>query len=196
MGYTTDFLGHIDITPGLNEAEQAYLSAFSLTRHYDRKQGPYYVPPNPYADQVSDDIERTNRVAPGQPELWCRWVPCWDGCCMALDGEEKIYEPIRWLDYLIQHFLAPGAEASRSGFEAFEDFTFDHRLDGLVVGCRRDNKELFEIRVEDNVISQRVLREADPRYLACPPLPYEEVIDRDRRRTTRRRSGSRRLRTV
>ena len=25
MGYTTDFIGHIDIEPGLNEAETAYL---------------------------------------------------------------------------------------------------------------------------------------------------------------------------
>ena len=50
MGYTTDFIGHIDITPSLNEAEQAYLSAFSLTRHYDREEGPYYVSPNPYAE--------------------------------------------------------------------------------------------------------------------------------------------------
>lgn len=196
MGYTTDFIGHIDITPSLNEAERAYLSAFSLTRHYDRKEGPYYVPPNPYADQVSEDRERTNRVAPGQPQLWCRWVPCWDGCCIALDGEEKIYQPTRWLDYLVQHFLAPGAEASRSGLKLFEDFTFDHHLDGLVIGCRRDNKELYEIRVEDNVISQHVLRKADPRYADYPPLPYEEVIDRDRRRSPRRRSGSRRLRTV
>lgn len=40
MGYTTDFIGHIDISPSLNEAEQAYLSAFSLTRHYDREEGP------------------------------------------------------------------------------------------------------------------------------------------------------------
>lgn len=196
MGYTTDFLGHIDITPSLNEPEQAYQSAFSLTRRYDREEGPYYVPPNPYADQGTDDIERTNRPAPGQPQLWCRWVPCWDGCCLALDGEEKIYQPTRWLDYLIQHFLVPGAEASRSGLEVFEDFTFDHRLDGLVVGCRRDNKELFAIRVEDNVITEEVLKKADPRYLDYPPLPYEEVIDRDRRRTSRRRSGSRRLRTV
>jgi hypothetical protein len=196
MGYTTDYIGHIEVTPSLNEAEQAYLSAFSLTRHYDRKEGPYYVPPNPYADQDSDDRERTNRVGPGQPQLWCRWVPCWDGCCIALDGEEKIYEPTRWLDYLVQHFLAPGAEASRSGLELFEEFTFDHHLEGLVVGCRRDNKELFEIRVEDNVISQHVLRKADPRYVDYPPLPYEEVIDRDRRQSSRRRSGSRRLRTV
>lgn len=196
MGYTTDFIGHIDISPSLNEAEQAYLSAFSLTRHYDREEGPYYVSPNPYADQGSDDPERINHLAPGHPQIWCRWVPCWEGCCIALDGEEKIYQPTRWLDYLVRHFLAPGAEASTSGLELFEGFTFDHHLDGLVVGCRRDNKELYEIRVEDNVISEHVLRKADPRYVDYPPLPYEEVIDRDRRRSSRRRSGSRRLRTI
>lgn len=88
---------------------------------------------------------------------------------MALDGEEKIYDTARWLDYLISHFLVPGAEASTSGEAAFDDFTFDHRLDGLAVGCRRDNKQLFAIRVEDSVLTQQVLRPADPRYLDCPP---------------------------
>lgn len=196
MGFTTDFIGHIDITPSLNEAEQAYLSAFSLTRHYDREEGPYYVSPNPYADQGDRDPERANQLAPGQPQIWCRWVPCWDGCCLALDGEEKIYQPTRWLDYLARHFLVPDAEASRSGLAVFDDFTFDHRLDGLVLGCRRDNKQLFAIRVEDNVITEDILRPADARYLDYPPLPYEEVIDRDRRQSGRRRSAAKRLRSV
>lgn len=195
MGFTTDFIGHIDVTPSLNEAEQAYLSAFSLTRHDDREEGPYYVSPNPYADQGSPDPERAKRLAPGQPQIWCRWVPCWGGCCLALDGEEKIYQPTRWLAYLAQHFLVPDAEASRSGLAVFDDFTFDHRLDGLVVGCRRDNKQLFAIRVEDSVITEEVLRAADARYLDYPPLPYEEVIDRDRRRSPRR-SAAKRLRSV
>lgn len=189
MGFTTDFIGHIDITPSLNEAEQAYLSAFGLTRHFDRREGPYYVSPNPYADQLPDppDAERGNRLAPGHPQIWCRWVPCWDGCCIALDGEEKIYQPTRWLDYLIKHFLVPGAEASTSGLPTFEDFTFDHRLDGLVVGCRRDNKQLFAIRVENSVVTEEILRPADARYLDYPPLPYEQVVDRDRAQTSVRR---------
>lgn len=196
MGYTTDFLGHIDIKPGLNEAERAYLSAFSLTRRYDRGKGPYYVPPNPYADESGRDPLGRRSIPPwGQPGLWCRWVPCWDGCCLALDGEEKIYDPTQWLDYLINHFLVPGAEASRSGEAAFDEFTFDHRLDGLVVGCRRDNKQLFAIRVEDSVITQEILRPADRRYLDYPPLPYEEVIDRDRAQAAERK-GRGRLRRV
>ena len=78
----------------------------------------------------------------------------------------------------------------------FDDFTFDHRLDGLVVGCRRDNKELFTIQVEDNVISQDILRPADRRYLDYPPLPYEEVIDRDRARSSARKAPGGRLRSV
>ena len=50
MGYTTDFIGHIDITPSLNEAELAYLDAFRLSRRFDRLGGPDEVPGNPYAD--------------------------------------------------------------------------------------------------------------------------------------------------
>lgn len=195
MGYTTDFIGHIDIEPGLNEAERTFLSAFNLTRHCDRAEGPYYVGGNPYAD-TDGDIELSNRLGAGQPGLWCRWEPCWDGCCIALDGEEKIYQPVQWLDYLINHFLREGAEASSSGLGAFDDFTFDHRLNGLVVGCRRDNKELFAIRVINNLITQETLRPADRRYLDYPPLPYEKVIDRERDSSTRRKSSGRGLRSL
>jgi hypothetical protein len=63
----------------------------------------------------------------------------------------------------------------------FDEFSFDHRLDGLVVGCRRDNKELFGIRVTDNVVTTEVLWAADLRYVDYPPLPYEVEIDRDRK---------------
>ena len=70
MGYTTDFLGHIDISPGLNEAERSYLSAFGHTRRYDRGKGPYYVPPNPYADESGrDTVERRSTPPRGQPGL-------------------------------------------------------------------------------------------------------------------------------
>jgi len=47
MGYSTDFLGHIDIDPSLNDAEHQYLRAFSQSRRWDRRAGPYAVPGNP-----------------------------------------------------------------------------------------------------------------------------------------------------
>jgi len=51
MGYSTDFIGHIDIHPRLNIAEQRYLHAFASTRHYRRAEGPYAVPGNPMAEE-------------------------------------------------------------------------------------------------------------------------------------------------
>ena len=152
MGYTTDFVGHIDITPPLNAQEAAYLSAFSGSRRFERGDGPYAVPGNPAAEEQGDvEIDRYNTPPDGQPGLWCRWVPCWEGCCLALDGGEKIYDPTRWLRYLIDHFLKPGALAAAGGHQQLVGLTFDHRLDGMVVGCRRDNKELYAIEVVDNV---------------------------------------------
>jgi hypothetical protein len=179
----------------LNEDEIAYLTAFSRSRRYDRDGGPYEVPGNPAAEYCRDPAvptDRYNAIAPGQPQLWCQWVPCWDGCCLAFDGNEKFYQPVAWMKYLIQHFLKPGAEASKSGHEQFSGFTFDHRLDGLIIGCRRDNKELFAIEVSDNRVTERILRPADQRYVDSSPLPYEDAIDRDqpsRRRRRRARSS-------
>ena len=192
MGYTTDFLGHVDITPALNEAEVSYLEAFRRSRRHHRPGGPYEVPGNPYAEEeLASDVEAYNRPAQGQPQLWCQWQPCWSGCCLSFDGGEKFYEPVRWMRYLIDHFLRPGAEASRSGLRCFEEFSFDHHLEGVVVGCRRDNKQLFAIRVHDNEVTTVCLRDADPSYADYPPLPYEEAIDWDRGLSAARKSSGR-----
>lgn len=150
MGHTTDFLGHIDIAPALNEDELDYLTAVSAARHV-------------------------------------RWVPCWTGCCLSFDGAEKCHEPVAWLRYVIAHFLKPGASASRSGVARFSGFTFDHRLDGMVVGCRRDTKELTAITVRANRVTTRMLRPPDPRHAARPqaadepPAPLAPAARRRRR---------------
>ena len=191
MGYTTDFVGHIDIDPALNQDEIEYLTAFAASRRFDRPEGPYAVPGNPYADERSGgDSERRNRTAPGQPQLYCQWVPCWDGCCLSFDGREKFYEPVARLRYLVTHFLRPGAEASRSGLPQFEHFTFDHALSGMVVGCRRDTKELFAITAQGSRVTSKVLRRGDPAYWNLPPLPYEEARDRWADRSRRRRRSA------
>jgi hypothetical protein len=191
MGFTTDFIGHVDIEPALNQDEIEYLTAFGHSRRFDRPDGPYAVPGNPMAvlenERETVDVDTYNRVAPGQPQLWCQWVPCLDGCCLSFDGNEKFYQPVAWMRYLINHFLKPGAAASRSGLPAFEHFTFDHRLDGMVVGCRRDNKELFAIQVKANRVTERVLRAGLPEYFGREPLAYEREIDRWRASSRRRR---------
>jgi len=186
MGYSTDYLGHIDIDPPLNEAEIEYLTAFGQSRRCLRSGGPYEVPDHPRAETSEGFATGDyNTRAPGQPNLWCDWMPCWDGCCLAWNGTEKSYSMIDWLRYLIDHFLKPGAKGV--GAPPLAGFTFDHVLSGVAVGCRRDNKELTLVRVRDNKVTTRVLRPADPRYLDYPPLPYEVEIDRANEANVRRR---------
>jgi hypothetical protein len=188
MGHTTDFLGHIDIHPPLNQDEVEYLLAFAGSRRFDREGGPYAVPGNPRAEErESVDVDTYNRTAPGQPQLWCQWVPCPDGCCLSFDGREKFYEPVRWMRYLIDHFLKPSAVASASGLPWFELFTFDHVLNGTIVGCRRDTRELFMIVVRNNRVTTKVLRPGDPQPWERPALAYEVEIDRRRSERRRRR---------
>jgi len=185
MGYTTDFVGHLDIQPPLNDAEIEYLLAFSASRRFTRDT-PYDVPGNPRAE-TSEGVESGlyNRPPQGQPDLWCDWQVCWDGCCMSWSGKEKSYAMVEWLRYVIDHFLKPGAMAASDS--RFTAFTFDHTVNGTVVGCRRDNKELFMIRVGDNEVTREVITAADARYLDYPPLPYEQEIDLEEARASRRR---------
>lgn len=184
MGYPTDFIGHLEVTPPLNPAEAGYLAAFSRSRRWDRPGGPYDVGAAPQIDGAVDgddgvELGRAFHRPPlGQPGLWCDWEPCWDGCCLAHTGAERFAGAVEWLRYLVAHFLGRGAAAARSGLPVFAGFTFDHVLDGMVLGCRRDNKELFAITVTGNRVREEVLRRADRRCLGRPPLPYEVAADR------------------
>lgn len=189
MGHTTDFVGHIDIEPHLNASEIAYLEAFHHARHFDRGGSPYDVPGNPLApDHEGVPTEQYSRLAPGVPQLYCQWVVCGSGCCLTYDGVEKFYQPVAWLRYLIDHLLGPGAAAESECHEQLREFTFDHRLNGMIVGCRRDTRELFAITVTDNRVSTEILRAGDA--FDEPPLAYEVAIDRDRDSRLRRRRDS------
>lgn len=191
MGSTTDFVGHIDIAPHLNAGEIAYLEAFRQMRHFDRGGSPYDVPGNPLApDREGVPTDRYNSTAAGKPELYCQWAVCGTGCCLAFDGNEKFYAPVAWLRYLINGLLKPGAAAARLDHPQLGEFTFEHRLDGMIVGCRRDTRELYAIVVTNNRVTRRELRAGDPMYGAEPPLAYQDAIDRDRKARTRRRRDS------
>lgn len=184
MGYSTDYIGRIDIQPALNASERDYLNRFSRSRRWDRPEGPYALTSTRENSSTDTWIRRRNRPAAGQPSLWCQWIPCLNGCCVTFDGHEKFYAGPAWMRYLIDEFLRPGAAAMGSGHAEFADFTFDHRADGLISGCRRDNRELFAIDVHDNEVSVEVLTPGDPGPLGARPyaeLPYAREIDRRER---------------
>ncbi len=191
MGDTTDYLGHITISPPLNEQERRYLGAVRDMRHYDRGGSTYDVPPNPTAPDPADvPVERYDAVQAAKPSLRCGWAVCGDGCCVSHDGIEKFNDPDRWLTYLVEHLLGPGAEAAGTGHPQLDGFTFDHHLDGVVVGHRRWSRELFALVVVDNEISYETLVPGDDLYGGYAPLAYEEQIDRwSSRRTDRSRDS-------
>lgn len=165
MGYNTNIIGHIEVQPPLSVVEQRYLTAFGQVRHIERPGGPYEVDPNPAASRGRDpalSTEAYNAIASGKPNYWCDWAPCWEGCCLVHSGKEKSYSMRDWLEYLIEHFLRPGAKGEASGSHWLEGFSFDHVLNGIVACCRNDTRELWLIRLEDNEVQEEVLRRGDP----------------------------------
>ena len=72
MGVNTDYLGHIEIVPTLNQAEYDYLRAFARSRRSYRHEGPYAVlPEDPHTDSSERAVQRYNQIADGQPGYWC-----------------------------------------------------------------------------------------------------------------------------
>lgn len=153
MAHTTDFVGHLDIDPPLNDAEAAHLTTLTHAR-------------------------AAGVAVPGAPIDACPWVPCSEGCCLSHDGIDRGAHPVGWLRYLIDHLLKPDAAEARAAEPLLDGFTFDHRLDGVVVGCRRDTRELFSIVVEHNAVDRRIMVPGDPAFRGQAPLAYQKELDR------------------
>ena len=121
----------------------------------------------------SDQIDRLAALrAEGQPRLPCGWVASEDGRCLTVDGDEKYGDPAEWLRHLIRCLVKPGGL----------------RADGMVVGCRRDTKQLSAIQVTANRVNERVLwpRSPQARETRRQPAPSRtktaQVIDLASRR--------------
>jgi hypothetical protein len=134
-----------------------------------------------------DQVELFNTPSPGEPSLRCDWVPSCDGQCLTYNGRDGVDEPGPWLRYVIDHFLKPGAVASRLGDPRFTGFTFDHVLDGVVAACRRDTARLWLIKVRSNRVREQVLVEGSDEWAEWGPLPYELALDRERPKSRRGR---------
>lgn len=167
MGFSTTYLGHLDIEPPLNSAETAWLRAFRLTDRSLHPHDPYAVPMNPRAERLAhltrDRHDKPDASSRSQAaELTrCDWQPCLDGCCLVWESIEKSNTSIHELRYLIDHFLRPGAHASRDGRADFAEFTFDHHVHGVVAAERDDTRELYVIVARDNTLSREALVPGD-----------------------------------
>jgi hypothetical protein len=53
-------------------------------------------------------------------------------------------------------------------------------LNGMVVGCRRDNRQLYSITVRENEVDVELLWPGVVEWSDYPPLRYQDEIDRVR----------------
>lgn len=128
MGHRTTFEGRFVLNRPLTPEHAAYLRAFSKTRRMKRSRkaealpdpvriaaelplggvdAAYFVGGSGFSGQDCDDTVRDYNSPPaGQPGLWCRWAPTEDGCAIVWNGREKFYDYVKWIRYLIEHFLA------------------------------------------------------------------------------------------
>jgi hypothetical protein len=120
----------------------------------NRTKGPYFVDGSGYAGQGHDaDVIDHNRPSPGQPGLWCQWLPNDDGSALVWDEGEKAYDMAEWLEWVIDHLLKPGAVASTVGDPQFVEFTFDHVCNGRVNADGEDSNDFWAIKVTDNAVT-------------------------------------------
>jgi hypothetical protein len=60
-----------------------------------------------FGQEKSEDVLNYNSPPAGQPGLWCQWIPTLDMQGIQWDGNEKFYNYVEWLEYIIENFLKP-----------------------------------------------------------------------------------------
>lgn len=149
MGYSTEFTGSVTVTPPLNAHEIAYLMEFADSRRHQRPEGPYSVKDYGYGQLPGNDI---NERPEGQPSHWCNWEPVQEGTGIGWNRAEKFYDGDIWMRYLIDHFLKAGAAVQ--GVPGFEEFTFDHVVNGEIAAQGDAEEDQWTLAVRDNVVTK------------------------------------------
>jgi hypothetical protein len=144
MGYTTEFNGRFKVNKTLDRSTQTFLKKFAETRRMKRNLGPefgiegeFFVDAKgSFGQDKSLDVTDYNNPPRTQPGLWCQWIPSEDGKFIQWDGNEKFYEYVAWLEYLIKNFLAPKG----------------YVLNGTVEWQGEDSEDVGRIGVKKNVV--------------------------------------------
>lgn len=145
MGYSTDLFGKLKFNKQLTIEDKTFLEKLADTRRMARNvdpkygvEGEFYVDGGGSFGQDRDDtIIDYNTPPKTQPGLWCQWVPTDDGWYLEWDGNEKFYNYVEWLEYLIEKVLAPKG----------------YVLNGEINWQGEDSSDVGLIKVEDNKVT-------------------------------------------
>ena len=164
MGYQTDFVGYLQIEPPLQERERSLINRISGSMFLQESESGLRV--------ANQDDELLRELMANAPRGWSNWAVCFEGCCLSYDGGDKANHMVPWLKFLMATFLVPGARA-----EGANGLTCDHVLTGMVVGSRRDTRELYSITVRENHVDVELLWPGRPEWSDYPRLAYQVEID-------------------
>ena len=93
------------------------------------------------------------------PGAHCGWVVCRDGCCLRLESADALDDAAGWLRWAVARLTEGG----------------DHRLVGLVAACRREDGEIFTLRVTaQRRVHAKVLRAGRTRSRVAPVISLAE----------------------
>ena len=160
MEHHTTYLGQLRLDPPLSDAELDWLRSFAEWGGGPTGD-PFDVPMNPRAELADgagwggypDGRDRPRTGIPGGVR---DWVPCDQGCHLMWRPAPCSNDALLALRFLVDHYLGPRALARGRG-PVFDDFTFDHRVDGVLAGHRDDTEELFLLRAEDGRFHRETL---------------------------------------
>lgn len=108
MGYQTEFTGCFNLNKKLSTKMHGFLNSFNEIRHVKRHITHYGLHGEFYVNQDESGIRNPNDDPPStQPNEWCQWRPTHDGMGIEWDGNEKFYDYVTWLKYIIAKFLKP-----------------------------------------------------------------------------------------
>ncbi len=157
MGYTTEFDGRFNLDKPLTVPQFNYLKAFNETRHMRRNADALMLTPDPlrvkvglplgnegeyYVADESQAVLVIIQTPTTQPGLWCKWVPTEDGEGIEWDNNEKFYDYIEWLEYIIENFLKP----------------WGLTLSGTVTWEGESNSDIGKIVVTDNKVASKKVK--------------------------------------
>lgn len=150
MGYSTYFDGEIAIDPPLSKEERDFLVKFSETRRMFRLKGPYFVDGGgDFGQAEEEDVADYSLPPRGQPDLWCHWIPNFDGSALEWNGIEKCYASVDWMDYLVEHFLGPNPKAA-----GVLPFVRPHALNGVISAQGEDDEDAWFLVVKNGEVSR------------------------------------------
>lgn len=108
MGYSTDFRGSFKLDKPLDEKTKDLLDKLANTRRLARDVGPEFGVDGEFCMDETAPLKYDHNTPPKtQPGLWCQWVYDEEENEIRWDGNEKFYNYVAWIIYIVMSILEP-----------------------------------------------------------------------------------------